>query len=73
MCYRGKEKIKMSIPQANVIKIVLESNAWIAIRPSGTEPKIKFYLSCKGTSQIDVKTQILELQNYINQILDLLF
>ena len=35
------------LPKSNVIKLHLEDNSWIAARPSGTEPKIKFYLFCK--------------------------
>ena len=34
---------KIDLPKSNVIKFNLENNSWIAIRPSGTEPKIKFY------------------------------
>ncbi len=38
------------LPKANVIKFELENLGWIVFRPSGTEPKIKTYLSIKGTS-----------------------
>lgn len=73
LCYRGKNKIKLMIPQSNVIKIILEDDSWIAIRPSGTEPKIKFYVASKGVDLEDAKDKILLLQNYVNRTLDNLF
>ena len=38
------------MPNANVIYYELENDAWLAVRPSGTEPKIKFYFGVKGDS-----------------------
>lgn len=38
------------LPKADVLKFVLEDKSWIAIRPSGTEPKIKFYFGVCGDS-----------------------
>ena len=32
-----------NLPKSDVLKFILEDGSWIAIRPSGTEPKIKFY------------------------------
>lgn len=37
----------LTLPKSNVIKLYLEDGSWIAVRPSGTEPKIKFYLFSK--------------------------
>ena len=36
---------KLDLPKSNVLKFILEDGSWIAMRPSGTEPKIKFYFS----------------------------
>lgn len=47
------------LPRANVIKFELENLGWIVFRPSGTEPKIKTYLSIKGTS-ITNTTELVE-------------
>ncbi|WOO86650.1 phospho-sugar mutase [Mollicutes bacterium LVI A0039] len=41
------------LPKANVIKFELEELGWVVFRPSGTEPKIKTYLSIKGASFAD--------------------
>ena len=43
------------LPSSNVLYYDLEDNAWLCVRPSGTEPKIKFYLGVKGYSLEDVK------------------
>ncbi|KGO31881.1 phosphoglucomutase, partial [Oenococcus alcoholitolerans] len=39
---------KIDLPKANVIKYWLEDGSWIALRPSGTEPKLKVYIGAKG-------------------------
>lgn len=38
------------LPKSNVLKYVLEDGTWVCLRPSGTEPKVKFYFGVKGTS-----------------------
>ena len=43
------EEIK--IPKSNVLKYLFEDGTWIAVRPSGTEPKIKFYIGTQADSQ----------------------
>lgn len=41
------------LPSSNVLYYDLEDNAWLCVRPSGTEPKIKFYYGVKGASLED--------------------
>lgn len=48
----GQETI-IDLPKSNVLKYYLEDGSWIAARPSGTEPKCKFYFSIKGNNQQD--------------------
>lgn len=43
------------LPSSNVLYYELENNAWLCVRPSGTEPKIKFYLGVVGTSLEDAE------------------
>ena len=38
------------LPKSNVLYYELEDEAWVCVRPSGTEPKVKFYIGVKGTS-----------------------
>lgn len=52
------------LPKANVIKFELESG-WVVFRPSGTEPKIKTYLSIKGTSLEDSTNTVEEIYSAI--------
>ena len=44
------EVTKTGLPASNVLYYELSDNAWCCVRPSGTEPKIKFYYGVKGTS-----------------------
>ena len=41
------------LPSSNVLYYDMEDGAWLCVRPSGTEPKIKFYYGIKGTSMAD--------------------
>ncbi len=50
------------LPKSDVIYFDLEDNAWCAIRPSGTEPKIKFYFGVRGHSMEDSRERIKELR-----------
>ena len=38
-------------PKTNVLKFIFHDGSWLAVRPSGTEPKIKFYYSLRGTTK----------------------
>ena len=44
---------KTGLPKSNVLYYQLSDNAWCCIRPSGTEPKIKFYFGVKGATLDD--------------------
>ncbi|MGL5885515.1 MAG: phospho-sugar mutase, partial [Bombilactobacillus sp.] len=41
----------LGLPQANVLKFLLADETWIAVRPSGTEPKIKNYVGVTAANQ----------------------
>lgn len=47
------EKTTIELPKSNVLKFILEDGSWCALRPSGTEPKVKFYFAVKGNSLQD--------------------
>ncbi|MBP1934800.1 phospho-sugar mutase [Ammoniphilus resinae] len=53
------------LPPANVLKYFLADDSWFAARPSGTEPKIKFYFGVKGTSLQDSETRLAGLQKSV--------
>ena len=49
------------LPSSNVLYYDLNDNAWVCVRPSGTEPKVKFYFGVKGTSLEDADAKSEEL------------
>ena len=56
------EKGKTGLPKSNVLYFDLENNSWCCVRPSGTEPKIKFYMGVKGTSLEDAGKKLEDLK-----------
>ena len=60
-----KETTKIDLPVSNVLYYELENDSWIAVRPSGTEPKIKYYIGVKGTSLEDANEKLKQLENNI--------
>ncbi len=58
----------LTTPPSDVLKYFLEDGSWIAIRPSGTEPKIKFYLATKAVSQIEADQKIKNFEQAVNEI-----
>lgn len=59
---------KIASPPSDVLKYTLEDESWLAIRPSGTEPKIKFYIGVKADSDERAEQKIELLQAAINEI-----
>ncbi|MCR4924050.1 MAG: phospho-sugar mutase [Lachnospiraceae bacterium] len=53
------------LPKSNVLYFDLENNSWCCARPSGTEPKIKFYMGIKGTSLEDAEKRLEVLKNAV--------
>ena len=51
------------LPKSNVLYFVLEQDAWVCVRPSGTEPKIRFYAGVKGTSLEDSAAKLKALMD----------
>lgn len=49
------------LPKSDVLYFDLNDNAWCAVRPSGTEPKIKFYFGVKGESMVDAEARLKKL------------
>ena len=52
------EETKTGLPSSNVLYFDLENDSWCCARPSGTEPKIKFYMGVKGTSLEDAANKV---------------
>lgn len=58
------------LPKSNVLKYFLKDGSWFAIRPSGTEPKIKFYFSVKSDSKEAVDQKIEAIKEEVVKIVD---
>lgn len=52
----------LTTPPSNVLKYTLADDSWIAVRPSGTEPKIKFYIATVGNDLADAETKIANIE-----------
>ncbi|MCD7789570.1 MAG: phospho-sugar mutase [Bacteroides thetaiotaomicron] len=59
------------LPTSNVLKYILDDGSWIAVRPSGTEPKIKIYYSIKAADKDAAEKKLIDTQNTIQTKLGL--
>lgn len=69
VCANGDKK-ETDLPTSNVLYYELENNSWCCVRPSGTEPKIKFYMGVKGTTQEDADKKLDELTEAMKSFVD---
>jgi len=67
MNYQGSIKL----PKENLLQFIMEDNSWFAIRPSGTEPKLKIYLAVIGNSSEDADKKLQMLTSYIENMVKL--
>ena len=61
---------KTGLPKSNVLYFELEDNAWCCARPSGTEPKVKFYMGVKGSSFDDAQKKLDNLKEDMMNIVE---
>lgn len=59
------EVTETGLPKSNVLYYDLEGGAWVCVRPSGTEPKLKFYYGVKGADAKDAEVKEKELGQYM--------
>ena len=60
--YRDYQKGVEDLPKSDVIQIVLEDETYLTVRPSGTEPKIKFYISVVDSDKKVAKEKLAKLE-----------
>ena len=58
------------LPSSNVLYYEMTDGAWVCVRPSGTEPKVKFYLGVKGTSLADADKKSADLSKAVHAMID---
>ena len=73
----GKETGKISLPRSNVLQFFLEDESILSARPSGTEPKIKFYISCctppgrnEAEAERELQGKIEEIRRFVDQLFE---
>lgn len=64
------EVTSTGLPSSNVLYYDLTEDAWVCVRPSGTEPKVKFYYGVKGTSLEDAQSKSDSLGKFILEMID---
>ena len=62
----GTNVTPLDFPPSDVIKYTLEDGSWLAIRPSGTEPKCKFYFCVLGKDEADAKAKFKAIHENLN-------
>lgn len=72
--FDGTQKVKdfidysvgvADLPKENVLKYIFEDGSWSAVRPSGTEPKLKVYYSVRGNDKTDAEARLKAIQNVL--------
>ena len=65
-----KEVKATGLPSSNVLYYDLTDDAWVCVRPSGTEPKIKLYYGIKGTSLADADEKSAALGQAVKELIN---
>lgn len=65
----GATSERIELPSSNVIKVQLSDQSWFAVRPSGTEPKLKIYYSSKAVKRFDSDIRMDEIRNIIKNFI----
>ncbi|MBE7037860.1 MAG: phospho-sugar mutase [Ruminococcaceae bacterium] len=65
----GKEE-PSNLPSSNVLKFFLDDNSWFAARPSGTEPKIKFYFGTVGKEEKEADDKLDALKDAVSKMIE---
>jgi len=73
--YKSQEKVilgkdhteSIQLPSSNVIKIHLSDLSWFAVRPSGTEPKLKIYYSTVGSNEKESRDKMISLKRNVRE------
>jgi len=64
----GEQSIQL--PKSNVLKYIFEDGSWVCLRPSGTEPKVKFYFGVNSTSLEESKQKLQTIEKDFMELVD---
>lgn len=68
-CYSDKES-SIDLPRENVMKYVFDEGSWYALRPSGTEPKLKIYISANGRNHEEAYGKLKAIEKAVKERID---
>jgi phosphoglucomutase len=60
--YTSEAMAAKGFPKSNVLRFLLADGSWVAVRPSGTEPKCKFYFSVRGENRAEAEKKLLDMR-----------
>ena len=66
--YESEVMISQGFPSSNVLRFILEDGSWVAVRPSGTEPKCKFYFSIRGEDKAAAEAKLPEIKKAFERV-----
>jgi phosphoglucomutase len=66
----GEDREKIDLPKSNVLKYVFEDGSWVCLRPSGTEPKVKFYFGVNSSSLEESKQKLALIEQEFMALVD---
>ena len=66
-----KTKTSITLPVSNVVKLIFSDHSYICVRPSGTEPKVKFYIGVVGKTNKDLDVKVKALYDGLKKVLQL--
>ena len=65
--FTSEEMMKKGFPKSNVLKFIFEDGCWVAVRPSGTEPKCKFYFCIRGEDRAEAEKKLGDIRAVIEK------
>ena len=66
--FKTEKEEETTLPESNVLYYELENDAWCCIRPSGTEPKLKFYMGVKEKTEKEAIEHLRKLRNAMENL-----
>ncbi|WP_223593030.1 phospho-sugar mutase [Neobacillus bataviensis] len=66
----GNKEERIELPKSNVLKYTFEDGSWVCLRPSGTEPKVKFYFGVNSESLKDSKAKLAAIEKDFMELVD---
>ena len=61
----------INLPKSNVVKLIFKDHSYICVRPSGTEPKVKFYIGVTSKNNVGLEEKINQLFDGLKEVLKL--